>query len=1583
MNPLLAAIRLLAALTGTLRANAGATEAQLKHIRELIARCFFLGQTEPFFGTQDPLQLADIAELDAGELSQLRDICTSVQADLENQPGQVLDIRVFRREVPVTDELPEARPAWAAGAATGRSFGPFISTEHRPVWFTVYNTPPFVSLVSAAGGAPLVFLPHVDALQPATDFVFPAGSVWISAQLLAPEAPAGSYCGLRVSGANLQLDTLPTTDAGIIRMAAGTVMRLELRLDASEHPVDAAQGALHPGRIRAKYPTRLRLVTSPSGLQLESLSDAELSLFGTNVVLRFEPGTSPTYDQRFGRILVQYTPQAPELIAEAESSQFHISGVTKINRAAWALPVAQPSASAHGEASGAGELALILHAGLAAQWSNLPAPVRLRETQLFVEPTGSTLRATAVNDRGASQRFGLWPDGRSPQHRCSLQLDYRDEFPVCFRVEADSSETLALAATCLARFDRPVMADGTSVTIGPVSCRASLFSGAGAGPGLLVQHVALPPTGGVFFRPQSLPFALQNALLRATSFDALFLFGAINSAGDGLERGVVSLHFGIASVLPIFPDPYTANFESPREQPNPNAGARLSSRTRWAEPDPVPEFSLQLAPVNNEDPTLRNLFPSHLAPHPPEPRPSHDHDPEAQEEVLATQEEDNLRDRRLRTAFHNALLVGARESLLLLDVSSNADQFGVGLGLGRAEIPSSPPSQTLIRDRSLAMLARDVRVFTVPQIQWEPVWTIQNPDLADFPSPLASADDGGATVLGIDTVNLVPIDPGQVVWSLVTEFQRQDPSITAAALFTLPFGMKAVAAPLRHPHPLEPGAALGLVRPRDRLREITGGLQISLTAFDPLSTPERESPGFPGGTVQLRNGIDPGSGGHLGLSVLDDVENAFNAEFAPGSAHARVPVTRIDFSGYGASLYSRWQNPAAATAETSQVYLDVAVGRTAHEVVQVRSVLYPWGVRVVRTITIERTAGGGVFRRDSGWVAVSNGVFEFPSGSVVETHPGVVKGVFNVRRIRDTTHMFERSFAGINVRMAAVRFDADVRVSDVVVGESNGFVPSIDQVGFIQMAPSGTPLTPDQYAALLAAEGPIGGPVDCIIDIGRSGQKMRVTRVDVAAAGGIEFAAAARGSLLLPKDGQWSFVRQPVDISAECISADPHSGVPLVRQGKRTVPDTVNPAPYLLAEPADLFVPGRSGFNTALLWSMGMQRVLFARPHIPKDISAIRSVVPPLLADFFATAATSAVFPSTMSCLEIPFSNYSLDIIGESQFRLVLSAPTFAAQRVAGGLKRELSKGASIRTFADYTNTRFTVMLDSAASQSWSYEETGVAIVQERDGVHAKTSHGVFRASSTEAVRWILTREEFGDLFAKAKTLLPLLSTGISGPGTIPPGGGIVIPGTAMPPLTTAEGPNPKIGVRIEKEIPDKVPVFIGVTQGGNVEIIFAFERFFSLEVVVGILIAGIFPAGALLKFESETLRRSDTNVTAGHKLEFVLAIGIQVEGEFQALVPFPHRYNWKVFIGIGFATESGDGVGLGIIFQASGSVQYPGEVALVEVGVNVEGQGLVSFEDVDTFIVCKGSLSIEITVAFLLDIEWEITEGEIFKQMI
>ena len=45
--------------------------------------------------------------------------------------------------------------------------------------------------------------------------------------------------------------------------------------------------------------------------------------------------------------------------------------------------------------------------------------------------------------------------------------------------------------------------------------------------------------------------------------------------------------------------------------------------------------------------------------------------------------------------------------------------------------------------------------------------------------------------------------------------------------------------------------------------------------------------------------------------------------------------------------------------------------------IQVKSIIYPWGIRVVRTIILYRASTGYEYRVDTGWKAESDGKFDF------------------------------------------------------------------------------------------------------------------------------------------------------------------------------------------------------------------------------------------------------------------------------------------------------------------------------------------------------------------------------------------------------------------------------------------------------------------------------------------------------------------------------------------------------------------------------------------------------------------------------
>ena len=388
-------------------------------------------------------------------------------------------------------------------------------------------------------------------------------------------------------------------------------------------------------------------------------------------------------------------------------------------------------------------------------------------------------------------------------------------------------------------------------------------------------------------------------------------------------------------------------------------------------------------------------------------------------------------------------------------------------------------------------------------------------------------------MIGATNVTLIPVAPAPVLGQVLTAY---DGGNAAAVLFTLPFGMIAAATlPARTgigPIGLRrPG--LAEVRPSFTAQDMTGGLQVSLTQGTEQTVRGPVGLSLPGATVQLRNLVDengdpvlvppPPAPGGQPVSVLGPaVDEIFNAEFGPGERTALVPVTRIDFSGYGASSFSDWTDPAANPPAVTQVRFTMMVGRASHEVVQVKSILYPWGAIVVRTITIERHDDNEISRYDSGWVAATPGTFGIPG---ITVHPGAVTGAFNIRQIQDTTQTYTSPAAA---QLTGVYFDADIEIAGVTTGASGGLVPSIGQFGFVQTAPVGSPLTSDDLAALISRQGSLGGPVNCVVAIAGTRQTMRVSRIEVdnAPHPGVpqthEFAATARGSVVLPRPGNWS-----------------------------------------------------------------------------------------------------------------------------------------------------------------------------------------------------------------------------------------------------------------------------------------------------------------------------------------------------------------------------------------------------------------------------------------------------------------------------
>ena len=726
-----------------------------------------------------------------------------------------------------------------------------------------------------------------------------------------------------------------------------------------------------------------------------------------------------------------------------------------------------------------------------------------------------------------------------------MKLTYPRAFPLLYNCLSSGAETIAVDNVTLdAALDRPVAADGQRTAVHAPSAAAFFIK---VKENRLIQlraaHIVqqlLLARPGTAIEPTS--FALRNAFMKTIGVDEFYLIG-IWSAPKEVEKGFLVLAWPISLFAPTLPDPYVTNNNPVRVGARElAAGGRLpvtlAGVVAWPIP-PDPELRLLLIPdaaspeapqgpagAATGSPLLAALGPAPIPESDPPPSTGVSARVVSQiavrgDQILQTQQEDAAELAALRSLFHE-WTQSRTEQIFLLDVSSNADLFGVGIGVSERDAQKRGGSRLpfFIDGMDLVTYAFNTRIYTLPQIQWEPVRTLQNPDVRPypFPSPATSATTGDPTLVATESYRLVPITPTQVVDTFVQDYAEPDDPKRMAALFSLPFGMQAFATLENPDDSSRPGAVVEYNRPDFDSPRVTGGLQISVIATSPDSGPAFESPHLPGATVQTRDLIElltgsiPVDDDGKPLSVLGPVvDTIFNREFKPSGGGPRVPLERMDFSGYGATIFSNWLDPNAQIAATSQTKFDVLIGRTSHEIVQVKSILYPWAVAVVRTITIQRTAGGGVTRHDSGWHAQGPGVYDFSYRDAIgvlrpnpyEIHPGVVGGAFAVTGIRDTGRTYRRPAPdpADDVIMQEVFFDADVLLESVISGAEHGFVPSKGQRGFVQLSPSQKPLTPQQFLDLLTSEGALGGPVDCVLDVGQSGQLMRLVQVNVNGVG--------------------------------------------------------------------------------------------------------------------------------------------------------------------------------------------------------------------------------------------------------------------------------------------------------------------------------------------------------------------------------------------------------------------------------------------------------------------------------------------------
>ncbi len=1368
--------RKLASLTASLKTTTKASQAELSKIRKLLIQDLDQEDTIKSNISDPTLELQidhiineiltdDLAESILSEMDE--SVSKTLKKAKKQQNPQPL---IYRRSLPFSSNSVNrlSVPEWAGNHRIDKTVGPFFDTLNRPFWFDIIFPVRQVSILRQPSGQSILQLPLKGFfLSSATEYTIPAGSIWILSSLLAANAPSNAYTGLRIKGGKLQLSSAPSVIGNNLEIGNNVKVTLTLSLD---HP-EATGPQDGPGKdamnSKLQVPSEVVFVFTNSGGTLDRASTANVRLFDNTLELA-RGNAIANYSPLLERILFPFEVQPKALeIKKTESDFFSLEGQAKIKAGYWALDTAFLSPSALGEAANAGGIAILCDAGIHADWKGLQlGTINLPQPYFLIEPNTLNIFAEKIKKSGSSHSLKLWENKEQENQYSNAHISFDKESILRFVSIAGETDALLVNGAMEASVDKPVKADCNRIPL--YAEQVSMLIYQNKSESNIIVYGNLTP------KENRMSLALSNGLFVTTPPGIFYLFGKTTDY-QSIEDGSFLLFFGVRNLIPALKDPYTSNFpliNRSRDSSHGFSSAKtavsivLLAFVNWNTPKDS-ELSMILArntgffKVNtntNDEASLsttneneavflstNQLKQSASFQSTADVTDSNPSSTSSAQFAFVAQginiEKVRKEDETAKSQLINVFRKTAGESLpqlVLLDVSTNIDHLGIGYGVSKrqslthASTTVQPSLPVQIQDLELVTTGDSLRIFLLPQFQWEPVQNIPKPNIGFFPPTSASNNDGGPTIIGSNTVTLVPFAPEKVMDNLVEEYNRETDKEPAAGLFTLPFGMIASARFQPQTVGSTKYASLQLVQPDTADGAFKGGIQLSARSFDTNSGPNTQSPSFPGATYQTRNLVDPQTSFPWGISVLkgdlanDGVEAFFNNEMKPGGSNPRVPLTRIDFSGYGASVFSEWKNPAAVAA-ISKVHFETFVGRTGHEVVQVASILCPFAVPVVRTITLQRKKEAVVIRSDSGWVAAGPGIYQYPGPDVasstpqnpipndgwteIKTHPGLVHGCHDVRRIRETGRVIKKDVVvnGIStpVELLEVRYDANFEIEGVINGQGDdGRVPSVDAVGYVQRLPSGYPLAPEHLAAMIEEEGPMGADINCSIDLINSGQTMRIKRVEldasyIAVGATPEFAVAARGALDLPNDGEWTVLRH--DLSNDEPELLPQSmGVPVIRHGLVGTP--LN-NPIRISEPSDLLQENAPAVEFDITQSSKGHKIIFPRPRIQVGSNHIESTERPFLADGYALSSSTGVFPKKSACFvgQVPFQ---LHIDGDGRYTLGPN-PQMDFTVPAPLANRDLVNSAAFKITTKY-NGDVSYTLDPTLAEAWEMEVNDV-----------------------------------------------------------------------------------------------------------------------------------------------------------------------------------------------------------------------------------------------------------------------------------
>lgn len=1339
--------QLLIALTCDLRPLAPSTDSDLLSSRKDIVSAIESGQARETFGIRIKYDVPRIT-ISPGQF----EAYNAAKPTTNSQPPL---IRAVRRTLNAAINLDRQNVLKDTfGLQPSKSHGPFMDDFGRTVFIDVFTPLNPRSYSFGTDGPHLYVGAPVTSVTPYQDS-FGTGMVWIRAAHLTKQSPAPSqappttFIGLQITKGEIVMPPVPSVPV---------ILRLELAESASSGTLFSITPVTTVAFSFSRPPTG-----GPGAATLLSINTGKATILGSSLSLA-GPASSVVYDSSMGtlkfKMNVDTTTFKP---SSALSRLMNIAGSSTIDDAYWTVPVKHSGGTSFFDMTNPSGFSFAMTPGVyftvRDEAQLVPAntlTADVRAGLLIISGKGKSISGQSYNVTLASSTSSM------PRGQGLVTWRPPEEFPFYYTATAEGAESWTINTNLTITLERPLTARNERVPI-----TNSLW------PEVSWNTISwyLPPMAQeAMFNIQAsndqpetiIPYTLKNLFLRASRPENVEITGRLQ-AGTLISGQCAVVSFMRYSI-PILQDPYVSNLELRIDRAAEKNGlGYIIMISQWTDTGTTPVFSVDLLSAfctstkvieryrNQEDPAFAKIT-------------------QYWDSSFATKEVDSgvIPDRGIGYVVHYPNRGGAlRDGVYchpptLLDISSNQGQLGVIFGT----IPLSPAegrlpsvllptaSETELEDFSISDLMlcgrrANIRTMALPATHWEPITQAQ--DLTTIPTRLGATYEfpysGPTTQIALKekegrSVRLVPASPQEALDDIIETYNGATliTPVTVTSRLTLPFGMVGLAMvdnkpvteiPLRGPNP---GTVSKIVfetaqethpntvtrtpelRPQAQIKFTPPSARKIIVLFPPrpiINTGDINSPSFPGTTTLLfmdpvktndhsPPGATPPSSTPL-TNALYPADTAFRDDM-----QERVPLQRFDISGYGASIFSDWKRVVSSTG-ISAVLMNILNGRTAREVVVMQSVMAPFAVKVSKTIEMRRLNSGVVVRNEGPWIARSDGRYFYPNAGII-THPGVVRGVTDVRNIREIRSGYQ---VPGSIRVDVTKFDCIVELEDggelrripardidgcVFLEKSNTSNANLGPSGALAPGPATGPSLAD-YKAILD-DLKLGGRIDANIQIGKSGQQKRITSlsVDIAAEG--KAVAAAWGSLVFAGSGQWSLAKIGSDGSSQVI--DVAKGSPLVRMGEHTANFAANTASYLLKEPKEL-LNSASSTVYGIIHGAADHRVLFWNPEIPY-IQNVPGILAEKvhLADSFALGKLSGIFPDLNDCIEvIP----DLENSGDIQKQLLGIVPggySFNPQKIFRGVLQGTDLDIhKIRTLADSAGVTTVVRTVKDAEQGW------------------------------------------------------------------------------------------------------------------------------------------------------------------------------------------------------------------------------------------------------------------------------------------